>query len=655
MKSSYYLCLFCSLLSLSVGLAEPTNIAPLYGVALPDTYWYNRVPERAIDGDPGTEWSAGSHATPSSPHWLIVDLQNQYKVTQITVSGWPWGGDPYFGYTNIYNLYTSTNGTDWALIASDWWAEDTDPSIYSDTYILSGEPLRYVKYEVIGGTHWAGVGEIEIYANIVTVPIVSTLPPADVTKRSATLKGSISDDGGEACQYRFRYKEEKGNYVYTSWAGSVTAGQDFNEPISDLKPNGTYCFNAQARNSAGESEWGNGQSFATCPVEFKITRARMVSPCELGVDMKVTFPGQAPAETPRKVDFWANVNGQDVVDPCDITQLVGPGETAEVFLTINFLHTQPKVPRFTDNLCFTLYGKAYWEGGQCSDVNSISVKIPLPVIIVHGVATNIIEEIFDWKPYVTLQEFLTDNGYDYHDTWLGRRVYKTLWGPPGVDFSSQDDTADDLARMLDGWVNDARTASYADKVNIIGHSLGGLIGRYYITERNRGGVVRRLIMIGTPNEGSSEFYMRIFQLSRDGAYEMLHSHAEGRPPNLRNWLLPTYPCLYNGMGKKAELVPNLSPNLFQPYDRPAPDGVTYYNIYNTELYTPDEVAVRPTKGGAWYEYVGVRTEDWGDGTVLWERSAATLGCLMPVRTDTEHAWLPGDKDVQTKVLEALWK
>jgi hypothetical protein len=106
---------------------------------------------------------------------LIVDLQNEYDISQITVAGPPWVGSPYLGYTNVYNLYTSTNGTNWTLIASDWWAEDPDPAVYSDTYVLSGDPLRYVKYEVIGGTHWAGVAEIMTFADVSAVPVPGAL------------------------------------------------------------------------------------------------------------------------------------------------------------------------------------------------------------------------------------------------------------------------------------------------------------------------------------------------------------------------------------------------------------------------------------------------------------------------------------------------
>lgn len=101
-------------------------------------------------------------------------------------------------------------------------------------------------------------------------PVVSTSPATDVTKDSATLNGSVTDDGGEACQYRFRYKDEKGDYVYTSWTGSVTTGQSFSQAISDLKANATYYVSAQAKNSAGEGAWGNEQTFVARPAEIPV-------------------------------------------------------------------------------------------------------------------------------------------------------------------------------------------------------------------------------------------------------------------------------------------------------------------------------------------------------------------------------------------------
>jgi peptidoglycan/xylan/chitin deacetylase (PgdA/CDA1 family) len=119
----------------------------------------------------------------------------------------------------------------------------------------------------------------------VVPPVVSTSPATDVTKSSARLNGVLADDGDEACQYRFRYQDEKSDYIYTSWIGSKTTGELFSQAISGLNPNTTYYFNAQARNSAGESEWGNEQSFVArtpkTPIASFIYRPRRPEADEL--------------------------------------------------------------------------------------------------------------------------------------------------------------------------------------------------------------------------------------------------------------------------------------------------------------------------------------------------------------------------------------
>ncbi|GAI58758.1 unnamed protein product, partial [marine sediment metagenome] len=71
------------------------------------------------------------------------------------------------------------------------------------------------------------------------------------------------DDGGEACEYRFRYKKSGGEYSYTTWTGAKTTGQTFYEDLSGLDTRSLYHFNAQAKNSAGESAWGGELSFTT--------------------------------------------------------------------------------------------------------------------------------------------------------------------------------------------------------------------------------------------------------------------------------------------------------------------------------------------------------------------------------------------------------
>jgi hypothetical protein len=94
-------------------------------------------------------------------------------------------------------------------------------------------------------------------------PTANTKGANDITEHTAVLRGEIVNDGDEICQYRFRYKEESGEYIYTSWTGSVSTGQVFNEMVSDLESETQYIFSAQARNSAGQGEWGEDIYFVT--------------------------------------------------------------------------------------------------------------------------------------------------------------------------------------------------------------------------------------------------------------------------------------------------------------------------------------------------------------------------------------------------------
>ena len=69
---------------------------------------------------------------------------------------------------------------------------------------------------------------------------------------TATLHGTVANDSGENCQYRFIYGTSPGVYTYTTdWTGSVTTGQDFSVDISSLSQGTLYYFEAQVKNSAG--------------------------------------------------------------------------------------------------------------------------------------------------------------------------------------------------------------------------------------------------------------------------------------------------------------------------------------------------------------------------------------------------------------------
>lgn len=106
--------------------------------------------------------------------------------------------------------------------------------------------------------------DITLGVPITTIaPTVATQEDTNVQATTARLNGQVSDDGGEACQYRFRYKKSGGAYTYTSWTGAKTTGETFYEDISGLDEKILHYFNAQTKNSIGESAWGGELSFTT--------------------------------------------------------------------------------------------------------------------------------------------------------------------------------------------------------------------------------------------------------------------------------------------------------------------------------------------------------------------------------------------------------
>ena len=114
--------------------------------------------------------------------------------------------------------------------------------------------------------NWPDEAVLAILITPTPSPTVTTTDATSVEETAAILNGIISDDGGEACQYRFEYDTDSGEpYAHhTYWTGNVITGQSFGEAISDLAKGTKYYFRAQARNSAGTGT-GSEQSFLTKP------------------------------------------------------------------------------------------------------------------------------------------------------------------------------------------------------------------------------------------------------------------------------------------------------------------------------------------------------------------------------------------------------
>jgi uncharacterized alpha/beta hydrolase family protein len=127
-----------------------------------------------------------------------------------------------------------------------------------------------------------------------------------------------------------------------------------------------------------------------------------------------------------------------------------------------------------NNYIFEIYAQ------NASSNNAISNTKPLPVLLIHGY----LADASMWNKW---QDLLKKDG---------------ILSYP-ITFSQSDDkcgSAAEHAKELSSTIAKIKSQSGQSKVNIVGHSKGGLDARVYLANGTQD--VANLIMIGTPNAGS---------------------------------------------------------------------------------------------------------------------------------------------------------
>ena len=119
--------------------------------------------------------------------------------------------------------------------------------------------------------------------------------------------------------------------------------------------------------------------------------------------------------------------------------------------------------------------------GQNQSGQQLQSEKLLPVLLIHGYA----EDATIWKKW---EDMLRKDGIQFFT----------------VTFKDSDDkcgSAEQHAKELEKIVQDIKQQSGAQKLNIVGHSKGGLDARVFLDITDTRDVAN-LIMIGTPNAGS---------------------------------------------------------------------------------------------------------------------------------------------------------
>ncbi len=134
---------------------------------------------------------------------------------------------------------------------------------------------------------------------------------------------------------------------------------------------------------------------------------------------------------------------------------------------------------------------------------------PRPVIVLHGYAMN-------RANYLPLAYRMSRAG-------LGPIFGFEYWTLGRIAAGS---------RQLGWFVDEVREATGASEVDIIGHSMGGVVARYYVTFAGGDGVVKNLITIGSPHAGTDVSAIGIGHPTRElllGS-KLCHRLAVAPPP-----------------------------------------------------------------------------------------------------------------------------
>lgn len=129
-----------------------------------------------------------------------------------------------------------------------------------------------VRWHYIKSGYWFWLYELQLFEvepPPIDPPEGETREPSSVNLASAVLRGSVSSDGGGACEVRFVYGTGAAlpaGSSATAWTGSFGAGDEFTSFIEGLTSGVVYYYRAEVRNPEGV-HCGEIKGFTACPEE----------------------------------------------------------------------------------------------------------------------------------------------------------------------------------------------------------------------------------------------------------------------------------------------------------------------------------------------------------------------------------------------------
>jgi pimeloyl-ACP methyl ester carboxylesterase len=212
--------------------------------------------------------------------------------------------------------------------------------------------------------------------------------------------------------------------------------------------------------------------------------------------------GEISFKETYKGDKWDGAKPDYPLKDNTVSVRLDPGEEREVEVlwdTSGFSWYDDGRPRLVQRIKAEV-----WENNKLQDDMTKNIKVaPKPLVLVHGLWSS-------WKAWETWQNILTTtHSYDWKAYPVGEKPEHGVMNTGGEFLSTAPtNSIGENARELEKYIDYAQRDRNAWHVDIVAHSMGGLISRYYISQIMPGNTpdmrpkVEHLIMLGTPNMGS---------------------------------------------------------------------------------------------------------------------------------------------------------
>lgn len=383
--------------------------------------------------------------------------------------------------------------------------------------------------------------------------------------------------------------------------------------------------------------------------EVTVINAKMIGAKRLELNLEVDYAGESTQrDLSVTVDFR---NDEESSSFATLTVESNGIDENQGIVTIEADLEAENIPRFMHHvdLDVSAQAKETWpdtaELLTGIDTKSFDRAILLPVIVTHGIIGDFaavpVAGLGSVGPGLDITaDDLQGEGYEREGLYP---TVHTLVYPSfhllGIQWISRNSLAPKITDVL--------SVTYAARLDIVAHSMGGLISRYYIEGApglNNGDKVRKLVMVGTPNEGAAGAHtalegngvftpkagsiLTVIKLSRiRGAtgesniglttsvqllpdYSYYLEKARKPFPEVRGYGWPTDPRMDLQEGKSGELKFN---TLLSGLNSDGLDNrVDNYNIYQNNQGT--ETTVRREQGRLGFWSV-IKVEGPGDATV----------------------------------------